>query len=331
MSDAVDVDLLADYVGGALDGTPEADRVAALVAASPEWASEHELLVAALAATADDLAEYAAAAAEPMPAAVSERLLAALAAEGPLDASAPSPAAGPEVDDTTFPASPGRRSADGGARLDQRAPADGRPGGADGGHAGPARNRRRRRRWATWAAPVLVAAAVAGFAGVWINQASETANTAADSAGSSAVSPESGGAPARAPASVLGAPAVPQAASGRDYTGAQVAGGFRGSRATASTPGSTMSEDQEGSAAQSVDPSLRRLTAPAALSICVEAIAQAHGQGPITVQAADFASYEGQPAVVVFFTDAAGARWGWAAGPDCGPAGADTLFSAPIR
>jgi len=324
MSDAVDVDLLADYVGGALDGTPEADQVAALVATSPEWAREHELLVAALAATADDLAEYAAAAGEPMPAAVTERLLAALAAEGPLDASAPSPAGGQE-------AAPGRRPADGGGRVDQRAPADGRPGGVDGGHAGPARNlsRRRRRRWAAWAAPVLVAAAVAGFAGVWINQAAETANTASDSAGSSAVAPESGGVP---PASVLGAPAVPQATSGRDYTGALVAGGFRGSRASASAPGSTtMSQNREGTSAGSVDPALRRLTAPAALSICVEAIAQAHGQGPITVQAADFASYEGQPAVVVFFTDAAGARWGWASGSDCGPAGADTLFSTPVR
>ena len=74
----VDVDLLADYVGGALEGTPEHERVAALVATDPAWGREHELLVVALAATADDLATFAQQTAQPMPDEVLARLLAAL-------------------------------------------------------------------------------------------------------------------------------------------------------------------------------------------------------------------------------------------------------------
>ena len=41
---SVDHDLLADYVGGALDGTPEQERIAGLIAASPEWGRAAEEL-----------------------------------------------------------------------------------------------------------------------------------------------------------------------------------------------------------------------------------------------------------------------------------------------
>ncbi|GIH08971.1 hypothetical protein Rhe02_70380 [Rhizocola hellebori] len=47
--------MLADYVGGALDGTPEADRVAQLIASSPQWRSAADELTAALRAVSDDL------------------------------------------------------------------------------------------------------------------------------------------------------------------------------------------------------------------------------------------------------------------------------------
>ncbi len=55
MSAQVDHDLLADYVGGALDGTPEAARVAKLIAASPQWHAAAEELTAALRSVSEDL------------------------------------------------------------------------------------------------------------------------------------------------------------------------------------------------------------------------------------------------------------------------------------
>ena len=55
MSAQVDHDLLADYVGGALDGTPEAKRVEALVASSPAWRNAADELRAAMRAVDSDL------------------------------------------------------------------------------------------------------------------------------------------------------------------------------------------------------------------------------------------------------------------------------------
>lgn len=66
MSAQVDHDLLADYVGGALDGTPEADRVASLIAESPRWREAADALSAAVEAVSHDLAILRATP-EPMP------------------------------------------------------------------------------------------------------------------------------------------------------------------------------------------------------------------------------------------------------------------------
>ncbi|MEV4535637.1 hypothetical protein AB0J82_17585 [Asanoa sp. NPDC049518] len=406
----VDFDLLADYVGGALDGTPEHDRVASLVATDVAWSQEHDLLLAALEATADDLATFAEQTAEPMPDAVLTRLLAALptadatpvtqqvvdtalpptekaAGAQPATALPPTdqienaaraalppaemtvaraegpalPSAEQAVTRTERAALPPTEQVAGGERAAlpptetvlggepteqvagaetagpgsrSRAVRDGvrAPRGrrAAAGPAGRPAGARRRPRWLSWAAPALVAVAVAAFAGVWINQSvgtgtsGETAAGAADSA-------------AQAPNSAAGAAlAVPRFATGRDYNGAAVAGGFGGTSARASvkaqSPGvMSAEEDQpEGAVAKSVEPELLRLNAEAALAVCVDAIAQAHGQGPITVSAADFSSYQGRPAVIVFFTDSAGLRWGWAVGPDCGPGGTDELFRSRV-
>ena len=54
--DGVDEDLLADYVGGALDGTDEA-RVAELIATRPDWRAAHDRMAAADAAVRADLAQ----------------------------------------------------------------------------------------------------------------------------------------------------------------------------------------------------------------------------------------------------------------------------------
>ena len=60
----VDHDLLADYVGGALDGTPERDRVARLVAEDAAWADAHATLAPAMARVHDELTGWGAAAPE---------------------------------------------------------------------------------------------------------------------------------------------------------------------------------------------------------------------------------------------------------------------------
>jgi hypothetical protein len=73
----VDHDLLADYVGGALEGTPAHDEVAHLVATDPAWRGAYDQLNAALSLTARDLALLRDTP-EPMPADVAERILSAL-------------------------------------------------------------------------------------------------------------------------------------------------------------------------------------------------------------------------------------------------------------
>lgn len=83
----VDLDLLADYDCGALAGTADESRVAALIDADPAWAAAYAGLAAADPLVRADLAELGAAP-EPMPAAVLHRALAALPAE-PVEQPAP--------------------------------------------------------------------------------------------------------------------------------------------------------------------------------------------------------------------------------------------------
>ncbi|BCB85941.1 hypothetical protein Psuf_032540 [Phytohabitans suffuscus] len=54
----VDFDLLADYVGGALDGTPEETVVARRVAEEPAWAEAHAALVEATGSVRASLAAW---------------------------------------------------------------------------------------------------------------------------------------------------------------------------------------------------------------------------------------------------------------------------------
>ncbi|MCG5440459.1 hypothetical protein PSH25_005176, partial [Micromonospora sp. PSH25] len=78
----VDADLLADYLGGALDGTPQQDEVAQLVSADPSWAEAYALLAPALAEVRTDLTRWAEPSPE-MPSAITDRLLTALASAEP--------------------------------------------------------------------------------------------------------------------------------------------------------------------------------------------------------------------------------------------------------
>jgi hypothetical protein len=74
-----DIDRLADYIGGALDGPDEAE-VARLVAEDPRWRETYDLLAPGMTAVATELKTMGSAA-EPMPDDVAVRLDEALAAE----------------------------------------------------------------------------------------------------------------------------------------------------------------------------------------------------------------------------------------------------------
>ncbi|GAA0427856.1 hypothetical protein Aca07nite_34930 [Actinoplanes capillaceus] len=69
--DGVDLDLLADYVGGALDGTPDQERVATLVSGDPAWRRAFEMLEPGMIAVEGALREFEP---EPMPDDLAARL-----------------------------------------------------------------------------------------------------------------------------------------------------------------------------------------------------------------------------------------------------------------
>ncbi|GGN89519.1 hypothetical protein GCM10010112_74050 [Actinoplanes lobatus] len=69
--DGVDLDLLADYVGGALDGTPDQERVATLVSGDPAWRRAFEMLEPGMIAVEAALREFEP---EPMPGDLAARL-----------------------------------------------------------------------------------------------------------------------------------------------------------------------------------------------------------------------------------------------------------------
>jgi hypothetical protein len=71
-------DLLADYLGGALDGDPRHDQVTGLIASDPEWREAHTALTEADDAVRADLRMLAEAPVGPMPDDVAARLEAAL-------------------------------------------------------------------------------------------------------------------------------------------------------------------------------------------------------------------------------------------------------------
>jgi hypothetical protein len=75
----VDIDLLADYVGGALDGTPDEAVVAALIVEDPSWRDAHALLSGGVATVSSQLRALDSVP-EPMPAEFVARLDAALLA-----------------------------------------------------------------------------------------------------------------------------------------------------------------------------------------------------------------------------------------------------------
>jgi hypothetical protein len=318
----VDIDLLADYVGGALDGTPDHATVAGLIARDPAWRAAHDALAEGMTAVGRELGALGAAP-EPMPAEFAVRLDAAfgsgIADPAPID---------PELATPVVPhLKPVRGDASGRHLTPVPDIAVDRPGGERDRLT--AANRRRKLRWAV---PIAAAAGVLAFAGLGIDYLAGGTQSTSDNATTSA-----GGA-ARAENAPMAASDQPQVAappaagqirsSGVNYDRATLRDA---SAAAFKAPVPKAASDVPGSATDSVASPLARLRPPDALLACLDAIAQANGAGTITVQTVDYARFEGSPALVVRFSAANGGRV-WASGPACGApgSGAATIASLPV-
>ncbi|MCW3813841.1 hypothetical protein ONA91_05155 [Micromonospora sp. DR5-3] len=339
----VDPDLLADYVGGALDGTPEQATVARLIESDPAWGDAYAALARAIELVHADLADWAAAPAPELPLTVADRITAALAGAGP----APADATRVDAEEWAGAPGPGRREVgDGEPEAPHPAEARGatpvsvpiQPRRADGATRPaerPARNTgpgRRSRRWARIAGPVALAAVSVTAVGLGISHLVDTANhgvtSTADRAGSAAgrAQPE---AAAAAPFRTAGPPQH----SGTDYGPDQLPGSIMtlASPSAARGPGETagMAPDDQ---RKSAGAGLERLARPGALASCLGAISAEHGAGLITLDLVDYASFQGRPALVVTFVDPSGTRWAWVSGAECGVpgSGADTRFRTRV-
>jgi hypothetical protein len=290
-----DLDLLADYVGGVLDGTPEAAEVGERIRKDIAWAAAHAQLVAALDEIGGRLRELGEQP-EPMPDDVWARMAAAFAAEEPL-----TPAEEPDSGEHGSGERWVRQISASGA------PADNRPGG---------RARTRRRRWA----PVLVGVAIFAALGIGISvlrpmfDATQNGGTADTKAA--------------APASGLGA-SVLAVATGRDYTESTLvlATDFGNASALSARPEAARSDttkDREPSPlwsfASPVPTALSRLTTPEALDQCLRSVSATL---PGDVVGVDFARYAGSPALIVVIRAADDSRWVGVTGPSCGETGSD--------
>jgi len=299
----VDIDLLADYIGGALAGTPDESVVATLIADDPSWRSAYESLSGDMAAVEAELARFEA---EPMPDDVVARLDAALAVA----------AAKPQLTlihgDGAQPVRAKRKLrwatpiaiaagavAFVGFGLDYLAGLE--HGASDSASktsaAGEAQSRQDNGQ-----APAVAGAQPDGtepYAAQPRSAPPRSAQTNSDEA--------------------KGLP--PQLLStGMDYT------------ATTLAEPAPRPLAASGSSAAAAAGALGRLSTSVALQNCLDKIAEANGAGPITAQSVDYAKFEGKPAIVVRFTAKNGA-WAWASGPACGTpdGGADTRAKVPVR
>ncbi|SIN27565.1 hypothetical protein [Micromonospora cremea] len=322
----VDDDLLADYLGGALDGTPQQAEVARLVDTDPAWAEAYALLAPAVAEVRADLARWAEPTPE-LPSAVADRLAAALAAADPVPNGIPAEA---DTADGAGIATPVIVPVQGGTGSGPR-PAG--PSPAESGRGTRTGPGRRRRGWARRAAPVAVAAVAVVAVGLGLNQLSQNAS---DTAGTSALDQ-----PASAPEGAAGTRAArttgPPLHSGTDYTPESLGGATGGpsplqadSAVPAGQPG-VNAEQGRRPAPEGLD-QLARLTGEAALTTCLADVAAEHGSAPLVVEVIDYAEFRGEQALVIRFTDAAGARWAWVSGPECGVpgSGSDSRYSARV-
>lgn len=295
----VDLDLLADYVGGALAGTPDEAAVARLIANDPDWAAAHAALAPAVEQVRRSLTTWGAD--EAMPSDVASRLSEALASAGV------SRTSGEATRPMVRVPSQSRGGRAGGTALDvgRRPPS----------HA---------RRWSRWARPAAAAAAVAAFAGFMLTQT--TGGPSDDSAQSiGGVQPETLVAPGGLE---VGPRAERVVASGTDYTRAGLAEAVAALAGT--QPDNRVLSSPPPAASVPAVAGLTRLSDGRLLAACLDAVAAEHGRGPVTVELVDYASFEGTPAVVVSLVDQGGERWAWVAGPRCGSDDADTRYRTRV-
>ncbi|MGA5305269.1 hypothetical protein ACPCHT_35560 [Nucisporomicrobium flavum] len=350
----VDLDLLADYVGGALDGTPDEAVVAALVADDPAWRSAYDQLAGGTAAVTAVLRTWGTEP-EPMPADVLSRLESAFGSP-----SAPTSASSSSASDSGSSSADGFADDDGAGGVDAGLATSGAGVGGVTGRRGrmepgsdgaapvrhlvavpddgerPATARKRTRRL-KWAAPIGIAAGVLAFLGFGIQQWDAADSSDATSAAGSAAEQD-------APGRTLALPAGPAEAvsSGVDYTertltqvatraaAASDAGKRVPQTADAGEAQGKGSAPGAGVMADRADP-LVRLRAQESLLACLDAISRQNGAGPVTAQAVDYARFEGAPALVVQFA-ADNGTWVWATGADCGRggSGADRLAAVKV-
>jgi hypothetical protein len=293
----VDLDLLADYIGGALDGTPEAATVERLVAEDPVWTQAYADTSAAVEAVRADLSTLAADR-DQMPAEVLGRLEAALTPVPPEEGATVGQLAArrrwmrrlvPVAAAATVLAFVGVGAAV--LRPDSGAQDTATSSGGQAADRG--------------------AAPAAGGAGLSAREGAPQPLGGAGSPGTFGQdSPKSFGQGNDATAT------PPILATGTDYTRDTVAR-LAGPR-TALGPRPTGGPGESGA-----EPSqLRRFTEPDELSACLAAISSALGQPSASVRLVDLAQFEGSPAIVVVIADSV-----WVSGPDCGQTGPDTRYS----
>ncbi|MDI6099094.1 hypothetical protein QLQ12_10850 [Actinoplanes sp. NEAU-A12] len=298
--DGVDLDLLADYVGGALTGTPDEERVAALLAEDPAWQAAHEVLEPGMIAVGAALGDLEP---EPMPGDLAARLDALFRA--PADSAPVTP-----VPSLTL------------------APAADTPAALEPTPAVPATvvDLGKARRLRRWAAPIAVAAAVVAFAGFGVSRLGTTSDTLTDSA----AAPAAGKNAAAAPMVAVAPPPGAVARTGADYTEGTLPQAAAGEAATPRMFGS--SEPSAVTGADTGGDRLDVLGGTDALAACLQAIAEENSGGAIAVDFVDYARFEGAPALIVRFS-AANGTWVWAVGPECGTpgTGADPVKRLPVR
>jgi hypothetical protein len=322
----VDLERLADFVGGALDGTPEADAVRHLIETDPGWRSAHTDLAAAMVTVHADLAALGAGPA-PVPPDVAARLDEMLRRPRGTSQDEPEQASGPAVD--------GRRPSGGRHASDGRRPSGGTGPGRDGGQR-PARAGMRRLRALTGlsAAAVVI---VVGFGLLLALPQLNSKQVNQNSAPGSAQQQDSAGGAAQ-PNEPGVQTAVVLLASGRDYQ----PNGF-GSLATPTAqapaaPGAnsdTQTVEGKGLSRESAGspPELARLLDPVARNACLAAITAKHGG---VAQTVDYAHFNQSPALIVVLNGSrtgGGAQWIVVVGPNCGqPAGLiDELYNGRLR
>jgi hypothetical protein len=330
---ARDWDRLADYVGGALEGTPEEAEVARRVADDPAWGRAYTALTAATAQVSADLSAWGGTTAA-MPEDVAARLSAALADAGP--------AAPPSL--VTPPPRLSEKRARGGLSVVPDLP------GEPARRPQPARVARPHR-WIKWAMPVAAAAAVLGVVGLGINALLPSENSGTPTSLNGGGARDSGAtegstAGAAGPQSLAGIPVQRLIASGTDYRRGTLATADRAARDFSSmstsrpeiprqdTPGPTNDRLPPATAPEdvgTVDPALLRLKTTSALADCLRAVEAQHRRAAARVDLVDYAAFEGSAALVVVFTDVSGQRMVWVSGPNCGVAGdANTLHSTRV-